>query len=217
MNLADIVQNRYSTKVFDANKKIPEATFEQIKALLRFSPSSVNSQPWHFIIANTETGKKRITAGTQGSFVFNESKVLDASHVIIFCAKTSIDEAYMQHLLDTEEASGRFADPSFKDTVHAGRTRFINLHRFDLKDAQHWMEKQVYLNIGTVLLGAGALGVDAVPLEGLDMPALDQEFGLREQGYSAICGVALGYRSENDFNAKLPKSRLSEDEIFTTL
>lgn len=217
MNLVDIVQTRYSTKVFDASKKISAEQFEQIKALLRFSPSSVNSQPWHFIIAHTETGKQRLTKGTQGSFAFNETKILNASHVIIFCAKTQIDEGYMAHLLETEDNDGRFSDPAFKKTVHAGRNRFINLHRFDLKDAQHWMEKQVYLNIGTVLLGAGTLGIDAVPLEGLDMAALDDEFDLRSQGYTAICGIALGYRSEDDFNAKLPKSRLSENEIFTLL
>ncbi len=217
MNLIDIASLRYSTKQFDASKQIPAEQFEQIRALLRLSPSSVNSQPWHFVIASTEAGKTRLTAGTQGPYVFNEAKVLNASHVILFCAKTEINEAYLEQLLAQEEADGRFTDPQFKTTVNAGRCRFVNMHRYDLKDAQHWMEKQVYLNMGTILLGAAALGIDAVPIEGLDTKLLNQELGLLEQGYSAVAMVALGYRDQADFNAALPKSRLPESQIITDL
>ncbi len=217
MNLIETLNKRYSTKEFDAEKRISNEDFKQIKALLRLSPSSVNSQPWHFIIADTPKGRKRISKGTQGFFNFNEAKVNDASHVIVFCAKTGLDDDYLAHLLDAEDKDGRFTDPSFKTTVHQGRTIFADIHRYDLKDVQHWMEKQVYLNMGTVLLGAGALGIDAVPMEGLDFKALDEEFSLREKGYTAVGAVSLGYGKETDFNAVLPKSRLPENEIFTLL
>ncbi|MEY8779824.1 nitroreductase family protein [Allomuricauda sp. XS_ASV26] len=79
------------------------------------------------------------------------------------------------------------------------------------------MEKQVYLNIGNFLLGVAALGIDAVPMEGIDVKALDEEFGLREKGYTSLVMVGLGYRSANDFNAGLPKSRLPKTEIFTEI
>ncbi|WP_417226027.1 oxygen-insensitive NAD(P)H nitroreductase [Amphritea sp.] len=217
MNLTDIIKSRYATKEFDNSKTIPDELFMQIKELLRYSPSSVNSQPWHFVIADSTETRKRISAGTQGAFSFNEAKVMNASHVILFCAKTNIDDAYMQHLLTVEDDDGRFAEPAFKEGVNNGRTMFVNLHRFELKDAQHWMEKQVYLNMGTVLLGAGALGIDAVPIEGIDTKALNEEFGLLEKGYTALAVIALGYRHQTDFNAELPKSRLPEDEIFTLL
>ena len=217
MNLIDVVKTRYSTKEFDGEKRISDSDFEQIKALLRYSPSSVNSQPWHFVIADNPVARKRLSKGTQDKYIFNEAKVLNSSHVILFCAKTHIDDAYMERLLTCEEQDGRFPDPAVKDMVKNGRTLFVNMHRFDYKDAQHWMEKQVYLNMGTVLLGAGALGIDAVPIEGLDVKKLDEELGLREQGYTAVTMVALGYRKESDFNAALPKSRLPEEEIFTTL
>lgn len=217
IQLMDVVQKRYSTKVFNPNKKISDEGVEQIKGLLRFSPSSVNSQPWHFIIAGTDEGKKRISKGTQGFFSFNDEKVLDASHVVVLCAKTEIDDAYNLHLLEQEDKDGRFTEPDAKDGLHMARTIFVNMHRFDFKDAQHWMEKQVYLNMGTLLLGAGALGIDAVPIEGFDPKVLDEEFGLREKGYTAVAIVALGYHSDEDFNASLPKSRRPEEEIFTIL
>ncbi len=217
MNIADIAKFRYATKKFDKNKKIPNELFTQIKELLRFSPSSVNVQPWHFVIANTDSGKMRISNGAKERFSYNVSKIVDASHVILFCAKTQIDTEYMTLLLESEEQHGRYSTPEAKEQTRVGRAMYINMHRFDYKDAQHWMEKQLYLNIGTVLLGAASLGIDAVPMEGFDPKKMNEEFGLLEKGYTAVAIVALGYRDSNDFNAGLPKSRLPEEKLFTRL
>lgn len=217
MNLIDIVSQRYSTKEFDASKKITAEDFEQIKAAIRLAPSSVNSQPWHFIVASTEEGKKRMTKGTEGAFAFNEPKVMNASHVVLFAARTSIDDDYIEHILEIEEQDGRFADPAFKEIVNAGRTRFVGIHRDEIQDMDHWMQKQVYLNMGSVLLAAATMGIDALPMEGVSLAALNEEFGLLEKGFTAVGLVSFGYRDDKDFNAKLPKSRLPEEEIFTLL
>ncbi|QXO18667.1 MULTISPECIES: oxygen-insensitive NAD(P)H nitroreductase [Vibrio] len=213
MNIATHAKQRYSTKAFDATRRISDEHVEAIKELIRFSPSSVNSQPWHFILASTDEGKQRIAKATQGLYAFNEGKVLNASHVLVMCAKTSIDEQYLEQLMELEDEAGRFPTEEAKQGGHKGRTFFVNMHRFDLKDAQHWMEKQVYLNAGTVLLGVSSMGIDAVPIEGFDPKVLDAEFGLREQGYTSLVIIPLGYRSEDDFNAKLPKARWPEADI----
>jgi nitroreductase/dihydropteridine reductase len=143
--------------------------------------------------------------------------VLGASQVVVFCSKTDMNEDYLLHVLETEDADGRFTEQESKNNQHMGRSMFANIHRYDSKDLQHWMEKQVYLNMGNLLLGVAALGIDAVPMEGFDAKVLDEELGLRKKGYTAIAVVGLGYRSDNDFNAKLPKSRLKEDEIITII
>jgi len=215
MDIIKAAASRYSTKAFDAGKKIGEEQIEQVKNLLRLSPSSTNSQPWHFILASTDEAKARIAKATSGFYVFNERKVLDASHVVVFCAKTAIDETHLNKLLEQENADGRFANQQAMAGQHKGRSYFVNMHRFDYKDAQHWMEKQVYLNVGNFLLGVSALGIDAVPIEGFDARILDEEFGLREKGFTSLVIVPIGYRSEEDFNAALPKSRLEFSEILT--
>lgn len=51
-------------------------------------------------------------------------------------------------------------------------------HRFDTKDTRHWMEKQVYLALGTLLLGAPALSLDATPIKGFDPRILDEKLNL---------------------------------------
>jgi len=219
MNLQETLNWRYTTKEFDASKKISDADMAEVKNLLRMSPSSINLQPWHFIIAETKEGKERMAKGTQGFFHFNEPKITNASAVVLFCAKTDVGEEYINHIVDTEDKAGRFPSEDIKNGFYGGMKAFVNIHKYDLKDVQHWAEKQVYLNIGSFLLGVASLKIDATPMEGIDVKALDEEFGLREKGYTAIVAVSLGYRTTSDFNAtdKNPKARLAESEIITTI
>lgn len=218
MQLIEALQRRYATKAFDATKKLPETVVEQLFALLRLSPSSTNIQPWHFIVASTDEGKARLAQGAGGNYSYNAGKILNASHVVLFCARTQVDDAHLQKVLAAEERDGRFASaPEVKAAAHNTRLAYLNEHKFTKKDVPHWLEKQVYLNMGSFLLGAGLLGIDAVPLEGIDQTILDAEFGLNEHDLTAITAVALGYRAETDFNAALPKSRLAAEDIFTVI
>ncbi|WP_250163035.1 oxygen-insensitive NAD(P)H nitroreductase [Psychrobacter sp. WY6] len=214
-NITEAMNWRYSTKEFDTNKKISAADFQSLKDILRLSPSSTNIQPWHFVIADDEAGKARIAKGTQGMFDFNTAKVKDASHVIIFCSRIYADDEFLHEVLDKENTDGRFAEPKFKEQMHQVRKMFLDIRRYEQKDEPHWLVEQVYLNMGALLLGAATLGIDAVPMEGADLKALDEEFELRSKGYTAVAVISLGYRSEDDFNADLPKSRLSEASIIT--
>ncbi|MGP5175407.1 oxygen-insensitive NAD(P)H nitroreductase [Psychrobacter immobilis] len=214
-NITEAMNWRYSTKEFDANKKISAADFQSLKDILRLSPSSTNIQPWHFVIADDDAGKARIAKGTQGMFDFNMAKVKDASHVIIFCSRIYADDEFLHEVLDKEDTDGRFAEPKFKEQMHQVRKMFLDIRRCEQKDEPHWLVEQVYLNMGALLLGAATLGIDAVPMEGADLKALDEEFELRSKGYTAVAVISLGYRSEDDFNADLPKSRLSEASIIT--
>ena len=214
-NITEAMNWRYSTKEFDANKKISAVDFQSLKDILRLSPSSTNIQPWHFVIADDEAGKARIAKGTQGMFDFNTAKVKDASHVIIFCSRIYANDEFLHEVLDKEDADGRFAEPKFKEQMHQVRKMFLDIRRYEQKDEPHWLVEQVYLNMGALLLGAATLGIDAVPMEGADLKALDEEFELHSKGYTAVAVISLGYRSEDDFNADLPKSRLSEASIIT--
>lgn len=218
MPVIKALNRRYATKAFDAAKKLPEEVVEQLLALLRLSPSSTNIQPWHFIVASTDEGKARLAKGAGGNYSYNESKILNASHVVLFCARTQVDEQHLQNVLAAEERDGRFATaPQVKTAAHNTRVAYLNEHKYGKKDVPHWLEKQVYLNMGSFLLGASLLEIDAVPLEGIDQAILDAEFDLNTRDLTAVTAVALGYRDNSDFNAGLPKSRLAADDIFTLI
>ena len=209
MDTVSLAKRRYTTKAYDVSRRIPQATVDALLEQLRHSPSSVNSQPWHFIVADSAEGKARLAKSTAERYAYNSSKILDASHVIVFCTRTE--------MLDQEAADGRFRDEQARAGQNQSRRHYVDLHRFDQKDVQHWMEKQTYLALGTALLGAAAHGLDATPIEGFDSKVLDAELGLRERGFTSVVILSLGYRSETDFNAGLNKSRLPASQVFTFL
>lgn len=215
MTLNDAVARRHTVKAFASGKSLPQEEIETLLNVLRNSPSSVNSQPWHFVIASTPEGREQIAQSTTGAFVYNGPKVLNASHVIALCMRTDLDDAHLQNVLAREEQDGRFAKPEGKAGQDKSRRGYVDMHRYEQRDIPQWMEKQVYLALGGLLLGAAMLGIDATPMEGFDQRALDQALGLREKGFTSVVLVSLGYRSEEDFNAALPKSRLPREEIFT--
>ncbi len=215
-DITHYAKTRHTAKALDPNKKISDENIEKIKELLRYSPSSINSQPWHFILTSSNEGKSKIIKATDPIYPANSPVVKNASHVVIFCSKTDIDTNYLQKTLDQEALDGRLATEEEKQKALEGRSFFVNYHKDNLNDADQWTAKQAYLNLGAFLLGVSTLGIDATPMEGIDPNILDKEFGLKEKGYTSLVAVTLGYSdSKNDFNAKLNKSRLPYSEILT--
>ena len=145
-NITEAMKWRYSTKDFDTNKKISAEDFQSLKDILRLSPSSPNIQPWHFVIADDEAGKARIAKGTEGMYEFNDAKVKDASHVIVFCSRVYANDEFLKDVLDKEDADGRFAEPKFREQMHQMRKMFLNIRRYEQKDEAHWLIEQAALS-----------------------------------------------------------------------
>ena len=103
MNISTAMQTRYATKMFDQNKPISDDHLAQLLNVLHLSPSSVNTQPWHFIVASSDEGKARVNQGATGPYAYNAPKVTACSHVIVMCSKIHMDDVYLVELLDQEE------------------------------------------------------------------------------------------------------------------
>ncbi len=217
MDLLNISKTRYTTKAYDSSKKIPKEQFERLLEILRLTPSSINIQPWHFFIIESDEAKQRIAKALVGKYAYNAPKVLDSSHTIVFCTKADISEDHLENLLNQDDHSGRFKDETAKQGQKDSRTGYIHYYRTEKGDISRWAENQTFIALGQMLLAAGIEGVDATPIGGFNEQILSEELNLKEQGLIPSVIMTLGYRSEKDFNAKLPKSRLGQEEIFTRL
>ena len=80
--IIDDVTRRYTTKKYDATKRISAENMAVIKEALRLSPSSVNSQPWKFIIIESEGAKQRFHDTFAHKFEMNQKHAKEASHII---------------------------------------------------------------------------------------------------------------------------------------
>ena len=80
MSFIESIQQRYTTKKYDASQKIDRQKIEDLKEILRLSPSSINSQPWKFTFVNDTDVKQNLSEVSW----LNTSKVIDCDTVVVF-------------------------------------------------------------------------------------------------------------------------------------
>ena len=215
MNISQIVRTRHTCKAYDAQRPLSEEQLQQLQEILRFSPSSVNSQPWHFFLITSETGKETLVPTLTEH---NREKVRNAPLTVVIATKTQLDDAHLQALLAQEEQDGRFGgNEEAKKGSDAARRYYVGLNSTPPQKQQEWMARQAYISLGFLLMGAATLGLDATPIEGFFPEKLDAALELTEQGLKSVVVASIGHRSEQDFNAALPKSRLPMDEVLSEI
>lgn len=215
MPILQAAQKRYATKAFDSNKALPQQAIDTLKEVIRLSPSSINIQSWHFIVATSETAKEKIAEACPGPLAYNAKKIKESPLVIIFCAKNSVDAEMVQQVIEQEDKDGRYSDEKAKQERKTLLTNYINNLNQDPIRTKAWIDKQTYIALGNVLLAAADMGIDSVPIEGYKPEILDKSFQLAEKGYHSTVIAAFGYHSDEDFNASLPKSRLPNSVLFS--
>ncbi|MDO5608541.1 MAG: nitroreductase family protein [Capnocytophaga sp.] len=196
MSYLELMKKRYSTKKYDAGYRISQPLIDQLKEIIRLTPSSINSQPWHFTIISNPELKKELSVVSY----HNVEKVTDCSHVLVL------------HVLDNLEL--------FEEQLSEINPPYINYFRTlrtNLGDerVRIWLSKQLYIALGVILSACADLGIDATPMEGIINDEYDRIIGI--DGYKVVLAVALGKHHPDDFNhpARTPKQRIATARIFT--
>lgn len=217
MNALDYSKQRYTCKAYDSNKKIDPRTFAMLLECLRLAPSSINIQPWQYLIATSDRAKAHIASAMQGQNAHNIPKVLQASHILVFCGYRTLDETHLAKVLLDEKAVGRLAD----DESFANRKALCQfyLQQYANQPSQlfAWIKEQLFIALGHFLLCAEMAGVQATAISGFNPDVLDNELALADKNLGSVIVVALGYASDQDFNRHLHKSRLAFQNIFYNL
>jgi nitroreductase/dihydropteridine reductase len=216
MDVREVVKTGHLTKLFDGSK-LSEEQVQSLLELIRSAPSSVNTQPGHYVVASSPASKARIAKSMMNGYEANLQKLDSASHIIVFCSRMTMSDEHARDLIAQQHADGKFKDAEDED-AWTGVLRFgIRLHTFERKNLGAWFEKQVYLAMGVALMGAADLGIDVCPLEGFHPLVLDEELDLQVKGYTSILLLAAGRRSPHDYAIGSPKSRLPLERIVTYL
>lgn len=61
MEIEEAIKGRRSVRKHK-NKDIPDSVIEELLDLARHAPSSMNGQPWHFVVVRSENTKKELAA-----------------------------------------------------------------------------------------------------------------------------------------------------------
>lgn len=130
MDFFNIAKSRYTTKKYNSSKKISEDEIEQLKEILRLAPSSINSQPWKFTFVSDENLKDQLAKASY----FNEHKVKDASHLVIFSVIDNIEKFEKQ----------------IQDSLPEGNVAYYMQKMKPQPDnvVKSWLAHQVYISLG---------------------------------------------------------------------
>jgi len=209
------LQKRYTCKKYDPTKKVPKEKLEILLESIRLSASSINSQPWKFIVLESDEAKERMYKTFANKYQFNQAHVVEASHVILFAHNPHYTREDYAKVIDQYIADGRITEEDREKAF--GSFLFAELNTDENGNTQTWTKNQLYLAFGNALHTLARLKIDSTSLEGIDAPMVEKEFVKELDGYKCEVALAIGYRHEEDFNAKLPKSRLSAQELFVRL
>jgi nitroreductase / dihydropteridine reductase len=206
------LQWRYTTKKYDQTRKIPQADLDVFFEALRLSASSINSQPWKFIVLESDSAKERMHNTFSNNFQFNQPHILDSSHTILFAHNPRYNRENYIEVIDRNIEDGR-TKPEDRDGA-LGAFVFAEMNTDETGNTASWTRSQTYLALGNALHTLARLKIDATPMEGIDVELVNKEFEKELGGYECHLAVAIGYRQpEEDYNAKLPKSRRKLDSI----
>lgn len=78
MQLLDAIKQRHSVKEYDSNVKIPREQLAEMLQLAQKAPSSINLQPWRFVVLDNPTDKAKI----DGLVLANQTQLTTSSAII---------------------------------------------------------------------------------------------------------------------------------------
>jgi nitroreductase/dihydropteridine reductase len=199
MNILELIQKRYTAKKYNADKAIPQEKIENLKEILRLTPSSINIQPWKFTFVQNPEIKAKLASVS----MHNEEKIKQAKLLVVFSVADDLDA--FQKVVDNEFPQAR---RDWYNQIKASKPE---------ADLKIWLSKQVYIALGVGLTASAALGLDSTPMEGIETDKYSAILNMT--AYKPLFAMAVGYGSEDDFNRieVTPKSRRSLEHVIETI
>ena len=205
MDLIEKLNWRYATKRMNGTK-VPQEKVDKILEAIRLAPTSYGLQAFKVLVIENIDLKERI---------FNEAcqqpQIKEASHVLVFAANKKVTQKqvdeYIQLIATTRSIS--------TDDLSGFKSAFDGVISGSAEQNFIWTARQAYIAFGVGLTAAALVDVDATPMEGFNVEALNNVLGLSEQNLGAVTILTLGYRDEeNDSLSKAKKVRKSNESLF---
>lgn len=197
---------RYAVKKYDPTKKLSDEQRGIIMESLRLAPSSFGLQPYAFVHVTDPALREKLKP-----VAYNQPQITDASDLFILCAKTSIDEAYVDSFVDLNSQTG--GKPHEELAPLKAMLWGSVSGRNDAQNTE-WSAKQVYIALGVAIAAAAENHIDVNPMEGFDSKAFDEILGLAQKGLTSKVVLAAGFRASDDKYATMAKVRFPKEKLF---
>jgi nitroreductase len=199
----EIVTGRRSIKNYDKSVKISREEMEEILTLATLAPSSVNMQPWRFLVIDSPEGKATLAPLAR----FNQNQVETSSAVIaVFGDMNNFDNG--------EEIYGKAVDLGLmplevKENILASFAGYFE------KITSEEMKEVVLVDGGLVsmqlMLAARAYGYDTNPIGGYEKDQIAEAFGLDKDRYVPVMLISIGKAADNGHQSvRLPIDKVAQ-------
>ncbi|HJC60233.1 MAG TPA: malonic semialdehyde reductase [Candidatus Dietzia intestinigallinarum] len=172
------------------DEPVTDEQLEAIYELVKWAPTSMNTQPLRIVVLRSEEAKARLVPLLAEG---NRAKTASAPAVALLAADVDFHDELPKVFPHVPGARDLFSDED-------ARTGTAELN--------------AGLQIGYLILGIRAVGLAAGPMTGFDAEAVTEEF-FPDGRHRVLVAVNIGRPAENAWLDRLP--RLDYDEVVTTL
>ncbi|MUG43962.1 nitroreductase family protein [Paenibacillus woosongensis] len=180
----EIVLGRRSVKNYDPAVKISREEMTEILAEATTAPSSINMQPWRFVVIDTPEGKAKLAELA----MYNTNQVNTSAAVIaVFGDMKCIENA--DEIYGKSVELGYMPEDVKEKLVASFKPMYENLPEQNMRDIVLIDASLVSMQL---MLVARAHGYDTNPIGGYDKQQIAEAFGLEKERYVPIMLISIG-------------------------
>lgn len=199
----EIITGRRSIREYDPSVKISKEEMTEILTEATLAPSSVNLQPWRFLVIDSKEGKETL----KPLAMFNQKQVETSSAVIaVFVDMNSL--AYIEEIYDTAVERG-LMPAEVRDRQVPGIKGMLS------SVPEQQMKEMNLIDAGLVsmqlMLAARAHGYDTNPIGGYEKDQIAEAYGMDKERYQPVMLISIGKAAEEGYQSvRLPIEEIAE-------
>ncbi|CAZ98761.1 6,7-dihydropteridine reductase [Zobellia galactanivorans] len=195
---------RYAVKKFDSEKILPQEKIERLKQAFNLTATSYGLQPITLVVIRNKELQKELVEHS-----FGQQQVVQASHVLVICIQSDIDEAYISRYFEQVKKI-RGTSPDILDPFK--KALVADFSKKEVHEIEQWSKNQAYLALGNLLTICAMEKIDSCPMEGFLPSAYDTVLNLKEKGLTSVLVLPVGYRADDDMFSEFKKVRKNIEE-----
>lgn len=202
-NYNEIITGRRSIRAYDPAVKISKEEMTEILAEATLAPSSVNMQPWRFLVIESDEAKATLAPLAR----FNQSQVeTSAAMIAVFGDLNNFDNA--EEIYNTAVDRGYMPLEVKEQQMAALTAHFSTIDPTVNKET-------VLIDGGLVamqlMLTARAHGYDTCPIGGYEKDKIAEAFGLDSERYVPVMLISIGKAAQDGYQSvRLPVEKVAQ-------
>lgn len=196
----DIIKNRRSIRTYDDSVKISREEMEQILTDAMRAPSSVNMQPWRFVVVESPEGKEKLRPLVRFNTRQNDTS---SAMIVIFGDIDSFENG--ERIFNSSVEQGLMPADVKEKQMAALTPYYANSPREELERVALIDGSLVAMQL---MLVARAYGYDTNPIGGFERKEVAEAFGMDTERYVPVMIVSIGKAMDAGYGSY----RLSTDD-----